>query len=470
MRRSSRRARWLSAVALLALAQAAQGRTLDRRGAVKAAMAETPQVAAARAAEAAMAAQKRQADAARWPVFTLDVGIGPSMIATLVPGTAAQSKEQAYHDFHWSDFSALFIGNVGLVQPLYTFGKIANRQEAAVHGLRARAAQTRMQRADVGVEVARIYEGFLYARDLYRFFDEMDHWLARTLEGTQQKLAQHVQGVSDRDVLRLQAARGLAALGLHEAQAGQDEARAGLAAYLGLPRDEVLTFAEDELVPVGRVPPDVKTLVRLAADHRPELVALREGSRALEALARAEAASFKPTIFLLGLVSAAYTPGRDWIESRFIYDPLNHFVPGALLGLHWDFQGGMARARADEQRAQAEVLARTGDWADAGIPAQVRKAYDEVVRCDKDLASGGEAVHKAKQWMVEASADYNVGLLDIKELADAVNSYVTLRVAVLKARYDRNVAMAELSRATGTLDSDSDLFYLAPGGDGTANP
>ena len=38
---------------------------------------------------------------------------------------------------------------------------------------------------------------------------------------------------------------------------------------------------------------------------------------------------------------------------------------------------------------------------------------------------------------------------------------VTLRTGLMKARFDHNVAMAALSRATGTLDGDADLFYLA---------
>jgi hypothetical protein len=33
---------------------------------------------------------------------------------------------------------------------------------------------------------------------------------------------------------------------------------------------------------------------------------------------------------------------------------------------------------------------------------------------------------------------------------------------LLQARYDRNVAMADLSRATGTLDGGAEIFYLEP--------
>ncbi|HXI56558.1 MAG TPA: TolC family protein [Polyangia bacterium] len=435
-------------------------RTLDRRGAIRAALVQNPQVAAARAEEAAAQAQLRQVDAARAPMLTLDGGVGPSLVASLVPGTATQSIQDQYRNFRWSDLSAVFVGELRVIQPLYTFGKIALRGEAASHGLRARQAQTRMQRADVAFEVAQLYESCLYARDVERFLNEIDHWLDSTLQATQTKLVEGAGSVTDRDVLRLQSARALAAMGLNQARAGLAQARGGLAAYLGIPADEPLTFAEEDLVPVGRVPQTFAELGRLALGNRPEVVALREGQGALSALGRAEAAGLWPNLFLMAFVSAAYTPGRDWIQSRFVLDPLNHFAPGALLGFRWELQGNMAASRAAEQQAHADALARLGDWAGAGIPAQVRQAYEDVQRTEKDIAEGHQAIGQAKRWMVESSADYGVGLLDVREVSDAVQAYVTLRVGIFKARFDHNVAMAALSRATGTLDGDAEIFYL----------
>ena len=122
----------------------------------------------------------------------------------------------------------------------------------------------------------------------------------------------------------------------------------------------------------------------------------------------------------------------------------------------------MAAARAQEQRARGEVLRHTGEWAGVGIPAEVRRAYEDVRRAVKDIERGTEAVSKAKKWMVQASADYSIGFLDVREVSDAVEAYVTLRTGLMKARFDHNVAMAALSKAAGTLDGDDDPFYLAP--------
>ena len=213
-----------------------------------------------------------------------------------------------------------------------------------------------MQRADVAFEVARIYEAHLLARDAERFFDEMLHWMNSTLEATQEKLAADAANVSERDVLRLQSARALAEMGLQEARTGMIQSRAGLAAYLGLPEGEEIVVAEQELLPVGPLVEDYPSLVALARNNRPEIAALDAGGKALDALAKAEWAGMLPDFVAMAFVSAAYTPGRDWIQTRFVVDPLNHFVPGVLLGLRWQFQGETPnRARSGTDRAGGGV-------------------------------------------------------------------------------------------------------------------
>ena len=67
-----------------------------------------------------------------------------------------------------------------------------------------------MTRTDVAFEVAQLYEGALYARDAGRFFAEMKSFLEKILQGTQDMVARKAPKSSDRDILRIQAALGLA--------------------------------------------------------------------------------------------------------------------------------------------------------------------------------------------------------------------------------------------------------------------
>ena len=121
----------------------------------------------------------------------------------------------------------------------------------------------------------------------------------------------------------------------------------------------------------------------------------------------------------------------------------------------------MAPARARPSSARRRRCCCT--WASGrptGIPAEVRTPTRTSCAAQKDIERGTEAVKKAKKWMVEASADYNIGFLDVREVVRRRELYVTLRTALMKARFDHNVAMAALSKATATLDSDGELFYL----------
>jgi outer membrane protein TolC len=309
----------LSTILLLALAAPVhvQAEPLTRGGAIALALAQNPQLAAARAVEAQSAARRGQADAAQFPAISLTLGVGPSLKAKLVPGTAAQSTENTYGDVGLKDLSVALGGQLEVLQPLYTFGKISQRQAAADHELRARQAQTEMTRAQLAVTVAQLYEGLLFARDAERFFDEIEHWLMRTVETTQREIEKDT-GVREQDLMRIQTALGAVRISLHQAQASRRQAEAGLRAYLALPEGASIEPKEPALALLPQPVPERSKLVALAQRQRPELRALAEGGAAYSALAEAEAAGKLPDFFALLFASGGYTPGRDVVDSRSI--------------------------------------------------------------------------------------------------------------------------------------------------------
>jgi outer membrane protein TolC len=182
-----------------------------------------------------------------------------------------------------------------------------------------------------------------------------------------------------------------------------------------------------------------------------------------EALAQAEAAGDWPDFFALAFASAAYTPGRDVADSRYIQDPLNGFYPGLLIGARWQLTWGMASERAAEQRAAAKQLSALEAFARTGIPAEVTQAYEDVQRAKADLSETRRGVDSAKAWLVRAEADASVGFGPTSEITDAARAYVELRVASFDAAYRHNVGLAALARATGTLGDPTWASY--PGKD-----
>jgi outer membrane protein TolC len=434
-------------------ASLAQAEQLSRATVIGKALQRSAQVAAARARRDQSQAEQTQADSARWPQVSLDVGVGPSLRAELVPGTASQSTRGRY-ELAASDLSVVVGGRLSVVQPLYTFGKIDAFRAAAAHGVRARDAQTEMTRSEVAVAVACLYEALLFARDAQRFFEELEHQVERTILSTQERVTQDDAENREQDVLRLQTALAVVRLSLSYARAGQEQARAGLVAYLGLSPTTPFGVKEDELKPLLSARADAARLVEAALRRRPELVALEQGALAYDSLATAERAGALPDVFLMAFADGAYTPGRDLAESRYVNDPLYHFDPGLLLGMRWQIQGAMDKGRGEQRKAQAHELRELQTWAVAGLPAQVRAAFADMQRARRDLIETHLAVERAKRWMIQANRDYLVGLADSQALVDAVRAYAELRAAELEATFRHNSALAQLAYATGTILDD----------------
>jgi len=448
----------LLGMGLVCHAQSSFAEGVSRGAAIARALAQNPQVAASRAVEAHAEAQREQARAARLPSIILTAGVGPALKAKVEPGTAVGSTESAYGDLDVRDVSVVLGGRIELLQPLYTFGKISERLRAAELQLRARQAQTEMTRAEVAVAVARLYEAQLFARDAERFFDETELWLTRTIDTTREEIAANT-GVTEQDLLRLQAGLGSVRLGKNQAAAGRLQAQAGLVAFLGYAAGTALEPSERGLELLPTVADEARALVQLGLRDRPELRALALGHAAFGALADAEQADDRPDLFALGFVSGAYTPGREWVQSRFVVDPLNNFVPGLLLGARWVISGSAATERAAQSRARASELEHTKNWAVQAVPAEVTKALEDVRRAKRDADEADDAAQMAKQWLVRASADFSVGLGDSRSVAESATAFSQLRVATFDAKFRHNVALAELARATGTLRVDNSRFY-----------
>jgi outer membrane protein TolC len=320
-------------------------------------------------------------------------------------------------------------------------------------------AQSQMTSAEVAFEVARLYESWLFARDLTLFFDDTLHWLGRAVDSTDEQI-ERGSGATEQDKLRIQAATGAVQIGFHQADAGRRQAEGGLVAYLALPPGTTLQPVEERFEALKFEPVNEHTLGGLALQKRPEITALAAGAQAYRALGDAEQADDLPDFFALAFASGAFTPGRDLIDTRFVVDPLNHFVPGALLGARWKWgTGGMASARAEENYAKARELQQTRRWAEHGFPAQVKKALEDVRRASLDIRSAEVAVQQSKSWTVRASADYAIGFGDSRDVADSSTAFVRLRVAYLEAILRHNIALAELAKATGTLKASDSPFY-----------
>jgi outer membrane protein TolC len=441
---------WFGLAAVAARASPLAPEPLTRARAIRLAVAQNPQVAAARAEIARAAAVKGEADALRWPNLDFTAGMGPAQQARLAPGTAVQSTQSAYTDV--DDLSVFVLGQLRVIQPIYTFGKINLRRDAAQHGIRAAEAQAQITQADIAFRVAELYEGYMLADASLAFFQEAQHIAENAVQEALTKQRNNSPSFNEVDLLQLQTAQGEVQLAINEAEAGRKEAAIGLRAYLDLQANEPLAVPSAEFLPLSQEgAPQPQEFVPQALELRPEIRALAEGQAAYRRLAQAERAAYWPDFFVMLLIDAAYTPYRDLVNTRYVVDPFYHFVPGLVAGLHWSFTGPTPTERARQMAASEENLQALERWARLGIPAEVRVACEDVTRAQEDLKQAKATFPKAKQWVVRASADYAVGMGSARGLTDAVTAYILIRTQIMDATFRTNVGLAKLAKVSGTL-------------------
>jgi len=434
---------------------------LTRSEAVRRALAENPEIASERALELRAKARMGQVDAAKFPRISALFAISTAVSAenTDADENGVRSERQAVGEFNIDQVRPAFMGRVNVTQPIATFGKIGHRERAAEAGLHAAEAQTDMKAAEIVVQVANLYESHLYAKEVLLFVQDVKGVASRAVQETRARLEANDVDVKKQDLLRLKTALGAAELAENFATSALSQTKEGLRAFLNIDRSVTFETEERYLDPVSDQASAVEELITLAREHRPEMRALENGIEAFEALAAAERAGYYPNLFGLLFFSGAYTPDRDFIQSRYIYDPFGHLLVGGAVGAQWNLEWNMAGQRAAEQKAQARRLNHLLEWARAGVPAEVNRHHEDVKRARADIRQLEQTIPVTREWVVRASADFSAGLGDSREVTDAVAAYVRMKNNQLDAVYRLNTALAQLAKATGTLTDGSSFLY-----------
>jgi outer membrane protein len=387
--------------------------------------------------------KKEQADWALWPQLEI-MGIGgPSNRAH---GDQIHSGDKQT-DLHIDGVFGR--GDITLVQPLYTFGKISSLREAAQHGIKYAEAKVNQKRGDIILRTKELYYGLLLAKTVQNHIFELKDMLDGAYKTTEGRIEGGTAGADETDLFRLRAYSGQIDKYLHETEKGIALAKEALRATLGYEKgvdleieEKRLSYEETPLEPLDTYNANARKL-------RPEFAQAREGLLAKKELVDAASADLFPQLFLAGYYSLAGATNRSWVKNPFIYDPLYHQWGGAVVGMKLNIDFGIMTGRVREAKAEYDKVKSLQDQAEMGIPVQVAKAYQELVEARKNIKSLEDAYKNARKWMVSASANYDMGVGEMKDLADAVVAYGTMKADYYRSVYNEKIGWANLMQATG---------------------
>ncbi len=420
---------------------------LTVRDAVKLAVARSPEVRSTTFEVEALLGKKQQADAARFPQISSVGVVGPSPEAERRNPSGLSRELKSLNVREGTVTSAFGEADFLLIQPIYTFGLISNLRAAAEHGVNAQRAGVDKTATEVALRVREAYYGFLLFKELKTLLGDLHEQMLKAVD----RLDILVQGgyAAEEDLFKLRTFQGELEKNLNLADRGIAVAKDALRTWTGLDASTDVELA-DAFVPALRDLPAVEVFIQEAKDKRPEFVQFREGIRAKRALLEAERAKYWPTVFFGIQASVAYAPNRDRIlNNAFVRDPLRHAFVGPVVGLKYDLDFGITAGKVREALAEVEKLEALSSLANEGIPLQVQKAYREVEEAHQNMLALDSAFQNAKKWVVTAIANFDLGIAETKDLADAVLAMAKTRSEYFQAVFNYQMGIARLENAAG---------------------
>jgi outer membrane protein TolC len=411
--------------------------------AVALAVRNSPEIKAEQFAVLMRQSQRAQADAARFAQLDVTVVGGPSPRARGDQVDSPDSKNSV-------SVSGVFgLATFNIIQPIYAFGKINNLRAAATHGMAVEEARVHQKATEVAMLVREAYYGYLLATSLENLALEIGAQLGGTMKKVQRQLDAGVPGVDNVDLLKLRTFQGQLEKQLNDIRQGKALALTGLRTLTGLEPALPIQLADSRLQPLERESPPLDESLSDAMRLRPEFVQAREGIQAFERLLAAAKADYYPLFFVGLFGNLAEATNRNRLSNPFLNDPLMDDVLAPVVGMRWHFDLGVTAGKVDEVAAELGQVQQQHALAEQGIPFQVRQAYLELQQHQANIAATRKGFRSGRQWLVAAVANFDLGVGEGKDVAEAALAYAQLHAAYFQAVYYYNLSLAKLDHRAG---------------------
>jgi outer membrane protein len=336
-----------------------------------------------------------------------------------------------------------------VIQPLYTFGKIAYREEAAARNIKVKEAGVDSKKGEVMLQVSEAYYGLILAEQGKGAVKDARTYLDDTRERITRLLAINSPNVKESDRYRLAAYEGALEKFAAQADEGSKVAYKALKALTGYPEDQDFQVPQDLPNPTA-APQPLDYYVREALEMRPEFTQLKEGLVARQLLVDAARADRYPSFFfaVVGQLAGA-GPGRKYNPDPYINDFFNDRGALPMVGAKWHFDFGILKAKIGQAQAELDQLKYTEKTALMGIPIEVARSYGQVQENYKGSVGMEKAYINARRWLVTSFSNFDMGLGKLDDIFLAFERYGAFRGDYLQALYDYNLSVAKLDKSTG---------------------
>jgi len=266
----------------LGTSQAAEPKAFSLDQLIQMALQTSPELKMAEQDILAAKSEYNEAKGGQLPQIDLVGIVGPAEDAKFptVVLTGPKSGVIVSHDEGFGAISVFGRLDFAITQPLYTFGKISNRKDAAALGVEARKAAGEQRQNQVVLNVKELYYAYLIALQGKHAARDADSYINDAGMRIRRLIELKAKNVDPSDLYRMDAFGAEVKAFAAKADSGSHTAYIALKKAIGLPEHEQFRIKETELPknPVALEPEEEYTQRALA--NRPEILEVKKGVEA----------------------------------------------------------------------------------------------------------------------------------------------------------------------------------------------
>lgn len=431
-------------------APAAETRVLSMDQLIEMALQSSPELRMADQDVLVAKSEIGQATGGQFPQLDMRVVTGPINEAQVPTADVTNPNNLGHLMTHESGDITIF-GRLDFTisQPLYTFGKISNRKDAAAFGMEAKIAAREQKRNEVILNVKELYYAYLVAAQGKSAAKEADDFIQDAGKRIKRLIELKAKNADQTDLYRLEAYSAEVKSFRAKADSGAHVAYAALKKAAGIPDNVDFRLDAAEL-PKKPVPLAAEEeYIQLALQQRPELTQVKKGADARKKLADAAKSDLYPSLFAAAVGSLAGAPGREHFDNSYFTDDFNHTYAGVVAGAEWHFDVGIGQGKLNQARAEHNKTLAAQDFATQNIPLEVTKYYQDALESQTEYKAYEEATTGSRRWIVSAFTNFDVGVGTAKDMFDAIDRYGKNQGEYLRSLYTYHVSLARLTYAIG---------------------
>mgnify|MGYP006288789289 CR=1 FL=1 len=375
----------------------------------------------------------------------------------IVPGVISQrddlSKGEYYLDPNlendWENWAIFTRAEVSAVQPLFSWGALKNAVNAAQSAAKAAQEQFEKQKADLRIRLFELYESYLLTNEILTLLDEAQDKIDDIESKIKEKQDEADSDVDDSDLFKFKIFKSEFAM--RAAEVREEAAMTQRIWNYVLQADENTVYMPETnfLDPVAQQIKDLAYYRSNALANRAELAAVEAGINAAEYGMKAQRQQYYPTLFLGLRASYANTPNRPRQDNPFIINNSNYASGSFGLAIRQNLDFLSAKADLKKGRIQYRQAKFLKEAAVEGIVLEINQAYKAASLSSVKVEKTDEALVTSKKWLRQEQLDYDFGMGETKDLIDAMQKELELRVQLKRRVFEFNKDMAELYRKSG---------------------